>query len=162
MMAKARKPKLYVETSVIGHLAAPLTRDIVTAAHQRVTRQWWEKRRHSFELYCSEIVVDEAAVGDEQRAQERLSHLAAIRVLDLSREARTLAGALLKRKALPAKAEVDAFHVAIAAVNGMDYLLTWNCSHLANASLRPFMERVCKKAGYRCPIICTPAELLEG
>jgi hypothetical protein len=83
-------------------------------------------------------------------------------VLELSPEATKLARLLLKRKALPAKPEIDAFHLAIAAVNDMDVLLTWNCSHLANASMRPVMERVCKKAGYRCPIICTPEQLLRG
>ncbi len=160
-MERRPKPKLYVETSIVGHLAAQMSRDVVTAAHQKLTWKWWDKRRHSFELHCSEVVVDEAAVGNETKVKERLAHLAGMRILDFSPEAAKLAAALLRRKALPANAEVDAFHVAIAAVNDMDYLLTWNCSHLANASLRPFIERVCKKAGYRCPIICTPSELLQ-
>lgn len=155
------KPKLYVETTIIGYLAGRASRDVVTAGHQKITQQWWKKRRHAFDLYSSDVTVDEASVGEEAQARERLSHLTEIPLLDLTTEALALARQLLKRKALPAKAEADAFHLAISAVNGMDYLLTWNCAHLANASLRPFIDKVCKRAGYRCPIICTPEELLE-
>jgi PIN domain-containing protein len=155
------KPKLYVETTIVGYLTGRLSRDTVTAGHQRTTRQWWKERRHAFELYCSEVVVEEAGEGDKREAAERLAQLAGIPVLDLSPGALALSGRLLKRKAIPARSEYDAFHLAIAAVNKIDYLLTWNCRHLANASLRPFLERICKKAGYHCPIICTPDELLE-
>jgi len=155
------KPKLYLETTIVGYLTGRLSRDVVTAGQQMTTKQWWNTRRHDFNLYCSELVVGEAQAGDKAYAEERLVHLAGLPVLDISQMALALARALLKRKALPAIAENDALHLAIAAVNGMKYLLTWNCRHLANASLRPTMERVCKKAGYRCPIICTPFELLE-
>lgn len=82
--------------------------------------------------------------------------------VETSLQARGLTDLLVKRKAFPPKAVFDATHLAIAAVNGMSYLLTWDCSHLANASLRPLMERVCAKAGYRCPVICTPEQLLEA
>ena len=118
--------------------------------------------RHSFALFTSEIVVDEAAAGDKVQAKERLSHLAGLEVLVWSPEALELAKLLLKRKALPPKARDDAGHLVIAAVAGMDYLLTWNYRHLVNASLRVLMQQACKKAGFRCPLICTPAELLEG
>ena len=158
---KVMKPKLYVETTIVGYLTKRVSRDMVTAAHQKITRQWWEKRRHAFELYCSELVVREASKGDEEQAKERLSHLAGVPVLEIAPDALAIATALMKQKALPRKAEDDATHLAIAAVNGMEYLLTWNCAHLANASLRPFIERICKKAGHRCPIICTPEQLLE-
>jgi hypothetical protein len=156
------KPKLYVETSVVGYLTNRISRDLVTATRQQITREWWDKRRHAFALHCSVFVIDEASAGDARQAKQRLAHLNDVPVLELSPEATRLARALLKRKALPAKAEIDAFHLAIAAVNDMGFLLTWNCSHLANASMRPVMERVCKKAGYRCPIICTPEQLLKG
>jgi hypothetical protein len=155
------KPKLYVETTIFGYLTSRISREVVTAGQQMTTKQWWKKRRPDFDLYCSKLVLAEAGAGDKEYAKERLSHLARIQILDISPSALALAKTLLKRKALPPKAENDALHLAIAAVNGMKYLLTWNCRHLANASLRPFMERICKKAGYRCPIICTPMELLE-
>ena len=156
------KPKLYVETTVVGYLTTRVSRDVVTAAHQKITQQWWEQRRESFELYTSEIVVDEAGAGDRVQAEKRRSYLAGLQVLVWSPEALELAKLLLKRKALPPKASDDAGHLAIAAVAGMDYLLTWNYRHLVNASLRPLMQQVCKKAGFRCPLICTPQELLEG
>jgi hypothetical protein len=155
------KPKLYVDTTIVGNLTGPIRRDVVTAGHQRITRQWWNTRRGAFELYCSEVVLDEAGKGDKEKASERLSQLAGLPVLVLSPDALALSRKLLKRKAIPEKSENDALHLAIAAVNEMDFLLTWNCRHLANASLRPFIERVCKKAGFHSPIICTPEELLE-
>jgi hypothetical protein len=112
-------------------------------------------------LYCSQLVLDEAASGDQREAKKRLAHLRSIMALELTPPVRELARALLRRKAMPAKAQVDALPLAIAAVNGMDYLLTWNCRHLANAALKLLLERICTKAGYSCPIICTPEELLE-
>src|SRR5207244_6381895 len=99
-----------------------------------------EQRRHDFELFCSEVVIDEAGAGDVQEAEQRLSHLADMKELELSSEALALSRALLKRKGLPLKAKSDSFHLAIASVHGMDYLLTWNCRHLANASLRPLID----------------------
>ena len=155
------QPKLYVETTVIGYLTARSSRDVVTAAHQKITRQWWDKRRQAFDLYCSEVVLDEAGAGDKDLARERLSYLAGIPVLEWSREAVALAASLLKRKAVPVGARNDAAHLALASVATMDYLLTWNYRHLANASVRALIERVCKKSGHRCPIICTPEQLLE-
>jgi hypothetical protein len=155
------KPKLYLETTIVGYLTARVSRNVITAGHQRTTRRWWKERRHAFALYCSEVVVEEAGEGDKKEAAQRLSHLAGIPVLDLSAGAMALSGRLLRRKAIPKGSEYDALHLAIAAVNKIDYLLTWNCRHLANASLRPFLDLVCKQAGYRCPIICTPDELIE-
>jgi hypothetical protein len=155
------KERLYVETTIFGYLTARTSRDVVTAGHQKTTQLWWNKRREAFALYSSELVVEEISAGDEKEVEQRLSHLPGITLLAFSPEAVALAKALLKRKALPAKAENDALHVALAAVNRMDFLLTWNCRHLANASLRVLIERICKNSGYRCPIICTPEELLE-
>jgi hypothetical protein len=155
------KPKLYVETTILGYLTKRTSRDVLTAAHQKITQEWWKKRRHAFDLYCSELVLKEASAGEAAQAKERLSHLAQIPALAISADALALAKSLLKREALPPKSEDDATHLAIAAVNAMRYLLTWNCAHLANASLRPLIERICKKAGHHCPIICTPEQLLE-
>jgi hypothetical protein len=154
--------KIYVETTIFGYLTARTSRDVVTAGHQKTTQLWWNKRRPAFDLYSSELVVEELSAGDKREAEQRLSHLRGITLLAISPEAVALAKALLKRKALPGKAENDALHVALAAVSGMDFLLTWNCRHLANASLRTLIERICKKLGYQGPIICTPEELLEN
>jgi predicted nucleic acid-binding protein len=155
------KARLYVETTIFGYLTARTSRDIVTAGHQKITKLWWDSRRQAFELFCSELVVEEISTGSQEEAEQRLSQLPGIAILAFSPEAVSLAKALLKRKALPAHAENDALHVALAAVNDMEFMLTWNCRHLANASLRSLIERVCKKGGYRCPIICTPEQLME-
>jgi hypothetical protein len=149
------KPKVYIETTIVGYLASGASRNLLTAAHQKLTKQWWSERRQAFDLYCSELVVREAAAGDPAEVKKRLALLASLNVLELSEAAAIVTKSLLKRKAFPPKAQDDATHVAIATVNGMDYLITWNCAHLANAALRSLIEKVCKKAGYRCPIICS-------
>src|SRR5688572_15351173 len=111
------KPKVYVETSVVGYLTIRISRDLVTATRQQITREWWDKQRHAFALHSSVFVIDEAGAGDVKQAKQRLAYLDGVPVLELSPEATRLARSLLKRKALPAKAEIDAFHLAIAAAN---------------------------------------------
>lgn len=125
------------------------------------TRQWWEEDRQQFELYTSEVVIDEAAQGDPEAAAERLALLSNLALLPILPEAATLADELVARHALPPKARIDAAHVAIAATNGVDFLLTWNCRQLANATLRAKIEEVCRHRGCRAPTICTPPQLRE-
>ena len=111
---------------------------------------------------ASQLVVREARAGDSRAAQERLERLAALTLLEVTEEAVSLAQELLSAGAVPEKAAEDALHLAIAATNGVEYLLTWNCKHLANATMRTKIEDVCRLAGYEPVIICTPEELLEG
>jgi len=125
------------------------------------TRNWWQKTRNNFEVFASEIVLDEASQGDPQAAAERLNAVSSIALVPVTEAARALAKLLMIRGALPAKARVDAAHVAITATNGINYLLTWNCRHLANATLRTRIEQVCREQGFEPPIICTPFELRE-
>jgi hypothetical protein len=155
------KSKVYLETTVVSYLVASSTPDIIQAAHQQVTREWWT-RRERFALFVSRAVLAEAARGDATAAARRLETLAGIPVLLASRGVATLANTLVRTGALPTKARLDAVHVAIAAMNGMDYLLTWNLRHLANATIRGKIEEACRKAGLHPPIICTPEELLEA
>ncbi len=156
------KPKVYLETSVVSYLAARPSRDLVVAANQQITHEWWHTQRAGFEVYVSELVVQEAGGGDETAAQERLQVLAGLPLLQFSPAVQHLAPTLLAEVPLPPKALADALHVAFATLNGIDYLLTWNCTHLANATLRPHIERVCREQGYEPPVICTPQELQEG
>jgi hypothetical protein len=107
------------------------------------------------------IVVQEAGSGDTEAAKLRVRALKDIKVLELSPEARVLADELIRRGAVPDKAVLDAFHIGIAVVNRMDYLLTWNCTHIANASMRHKIESICRLIGYEPPVICTPEELME-
>ena len=131
------------------------------AANQQTTRDWWDNRRQEFDLFVSRFVVDECSDGDPVAAQERLVYLEGIPLVQISDDVSILAEALVAGVPLPQKAAVDALHVAVAAVNGVEYLLTWNCKHIANPSLRPRIEQQCRELGYEPPVICTPQELLE-
>jgi predicted nucleic acid-binding protein len=137
-------------------------RDVVIAGHQQVTHEWWDTRRQSYELCISQLVRKEAAAGDSQAAQERLDVLKTMTLLETSEQALDLAKELIRAGALPAKAADDALHIAVAATNGIQYLLTWNCRQLANATMRPLIENICAGMGLKAPIICTPEELLEA
>ncbi len=153
-------PSVYLETSVLSYLAARPSRDVITVAHQQITTRWWATRHTDFALFISEVVLREAEAGDPEAARQRLTLAADISVLALSDAARLLAGHLLERARLPARAAADALHVAVAAVHGMDYLLTWNVRHIANAETRRQVESVCRLEGYAPPVLCTPEELM--
>jgi hypothetical protein len=146
------KPKVYLETTVISYLTAAPSRDIVPAAHQQITREWWERRK-DFDLFVSQAVITEAGRGDSGAAARRLAALEDVGVLEVTEDASKLAEAFIVH-ALPAKAAVDALHIAVAVVMGMDYVLTWNCTHIANAAIRPRIEEACRKLGYEPPVIC--------
>jgi predicted nucleic acid-binding protein len=155
------KPKVYIETSVIGYLTARQNNDLRAMANQSATLDWWETQRDKFDLVISEFVIAEASLGDANAASRRLAALEGIMELRTTEQARVLGNTLIRRNALPAKAEIDAYHVAVAAVNGIEYLLTWNCTHIANAYTRPKIEATCRELEYEPPIICTPDELME-
>ncbi|WP_044965720.1 type II toxin-antitoxin system VapC family toxin [Sorangium cellulosum] len=152
------KPRVYIETSILSYLTARPSRDLVQAAHQQITIEWWAGRNR-FELVVSEAVVAEASRGDPSAAARRLAAAEGLPVLSASIEAQAVARRLLEAAAMPRKAAIDAAHVAIAAVHGVNFLLTWNCTHLANAMMRRHIEAVCRESGFRPPIICTPEEL---
>jgi hypothetical protein len=154
------KPKVYIETSIVSYLTARLSRDLIVAANQQMTQEWWEKRREDFDLFASELVVREAAAGDEQAASRRLDVLAPLPMLAIDTEVEGLARAMLTQGVLPARAAEDLLHIAVAAVHTMDYLLTWNCRHIANAEIQPTLRAVCRGAGYDLPFVCTPSQLL--
>lgn len=155
--------RVYVETSVISYLAARPSRDLITAARQQLTHEWWRLRRAEFEVYISQLVLDEAAAGDPEAAARRIAILAGLPLLDVTPEAVALARRLLELARLPEQAGADALHIAAAACHGMDYLLTWNSTHIANATFRPRIERACRTQGYDAPVLCTPDELMgEG
>ncbi len=155
------KSTVYLETSIIGYLASRPSRDLVTAANQQLTHDWWEDHREQYDLYVSEAVVAECSAGDPQAAQQRFDAIGDIPILDVTEDAENLADELVKQVPLPENAEVDALHIAIATVNGINYLLTWNCAHIANAALQQQIEAICRSAGFDPPTICTPQQLME-
>ena len=155
------KLNVYIETTIPSYLAAFPSRDLVTAAHQQVTHHWWITRRQDFDFFISQVVLDEARSGDPDAAKRRIEIIEEMPLLDMNDEVGDFAQYLLKSVPLPQKAAADALHIAIAVVNGMDYLLTWNCTHIANAFLRPKIEKASRIKGYNPVIICTPEELSE-
>lgn len=153
-------PKLYIETTIPSYLTARRSWDLRLAAHQKVTEQWWSDHRRKYDLYTSAFVREEAAEGNLTMAAARLALLDGIRVLPTTEEVDGLAGQLLAGELIPVKAATDAFHIAIAAVHRMDFLLTWNCTRIHNLSIIRRVERICATEGYACPVICNPDELL--
>ena len=154
------KPKAYLETTVVSYLTARASRDLIVAAHQKLTRVWWERRRKRFDLYGSQLVIREAAAGDKRAARRRLEVLEPLPLLEITDAAGQLARDLVAEAPIPKKASEDALHIALATVHGMDYLLTWNCKHIANAEIRNAVTAVCSVHGYHPPVICTPEELM--
>lgn len=154
------KQKVYIETSIVSYLTSKPSRDIIIAAHQQITSCWWENKKSEFNLYTSQIVLDEASAGDLTAAEERLDTLNDLALLEITYDIIGLAEKLMQNKCLPPKAVEDSLHIAIASYHRMDYLLTWNCKHIANAKMRPVIEKVIFDSGLIAPIICTPEELL--
>ena len=152
---------VYIETTIVGHIAGRVHPDPFVAARQQITRDWWRDEGSGYEVFISQVVLEECSQGDPSAAAERLEVVKDINLLEASDEADDLADALISEQAVPASEPRDAFHIAIAAVNGVDYLLTWNCKHIANATLRGRIEKVCRDAGFEPPVICTPEELVE-
>jgi predicted nucleic acid-binding protein len=152
---------VYLETSVVSYLAARPSRDVVIAAHQEVTRQWWAERRPAFDLLVSELVREEAERGDAEAAEKRMAIVEGIPILETTDMAVSLAEQLVVGGPIPRGSAADALHIALAAAHGIDYLLTWNCKHLANAARRNTIAALVEDAGYACPVICTPEELME-
>jgi hypothetical protein len=155
------KPGVYLETSVISYLVGRLSRDVVVLGNQELTREWWATRRADYELFVSETVISEAAIGDPDLARQRVEICDGLQLLAISDEAERLAPLLLKAAGIAPNAATDALHIAVATVHGMDYLLSWNCAHIANATIRRAIDKQCRASGYEPPVICTPQELIE-
>jgi len=154
------KPKIYVETSIVSYLAARPSKNIIVAAYQQITHSWWKKHSRNFDLYISEFVVQESEKGDPKAAQKRIGIIDSISLLEFNQESLDLAQRLMRKGLFPEKAAGDASHIAISTVHGMDYLLTWNCKHIANAFIRQALTKILEAEGYEIPVICTPQELM--
>lgn len=159
--ASVDRPIVYMETTVVSYLAAKPSRDVVIAGHQQSTQEWWEDRKRDFRVVASQLVLQEAGRGDEQAARYRLDILERVELLEISPDATSLAHALIGKGVIPETSLEDALHVAIAVVNGCNYLVTWNYRHLVSAGVRARIESFCRDKGYAPVIICTPEELLE-
>jgi predicted nucleic acid-binding protein len=152
--------RIYIETTIPSYLTARPSRDIVQAARQQLTREWWEVERRNYDLCISQIVLDEAAAGDAEAAQRRMAVIDTLPLLDLTFEVDGLAGTIMQSGLLPISASRDAVHIAVTAVHQVHFLLTWNCRHIANATIFRDLQHIIMSAGYDVPVICTPEELL--
>lgn len=152
--------RVYIETTITSYLAAWPSRDLVQAARQQITHEWWNKQRQKYDLCISEIVLDEAAAGDADAAQRRRPFLQDLPLLDLTEAVDGIAKAIMASGLLPPKATRDAIHIAVSSVHGVDILLTWNCRHIANAAIMRELGTIVAGCGYEMPILCTPEELL--
>jgi hypothetical protein len=154
--------RVYLETTIISYLTARPSRSVVSAAHQQITVDWWTRRRHDFDLLVSELVLREAEAGDPEAAQRRLEVLTGLPRLALTEEALQLAADFMRGGLLPEKAAEDGMHIAIATAHDVDYLLTWNCAHIANPEIQERLAKFLYERGLVLPFICTPEELLGG
>ncbi len=153
---------VYIDTSVVSYLTARPAQDMVTAVRQIETIEWWTTQSPHFELFSSDVAIEEAKQGHPEAAQRRIEVLRELTILTVTLDASDLADALIEGRAVPAEAEDDARHIAVATVNNIDYILTWNFTHIANTVTMPLITDVCEQQGYNSPIITTPNQLQGG
>jgi predicted nucleic acid-binding protein len=151
---------VYIETSILGYLTARSTKNLILAGNIEVTRDWWKLRRSTFTLYISQVVLSEAAQGDAEMAAQRLEAMRGLPLLEVTDAVEDLASQFMMRSNLPPKASDDAVHIALATVSSLNYLLTWNCKHIANAQIQRKLREISSDFGYTLPVICTPYELM--
>jgi hypothetical protein len=151
--------RVYIESTIPSYIVARPARDLLQAARQQTSRDWWELKRHDHELFTSQIVLDEISAGEAEMAKQRLEILAGIPVLRVDETAETLTLQILGSGLLPASADRDAGHIALATIYEMDILLSWNCRHIANASIQARLRKLVEKSGLALPVLCTPDEL---
>ena len=154
------KPRLYLETTIPSYLVARPSRDAIMRGQQIATREWWDHHRSRYDVFVSEFVDLEASRGDATMSATRIASIVTLPRLAVNEAIRNLAADILAAGLIPAKAAVDAAHIAVASVHGMDMLLTWNCTHIHNIAISRQIERICARAGFQCPVICTPFDLL--
>jgi len=151
---------IYIETTIPSLYVARPSSLLVEAARQQLTRNWWDDCRSDFDLVCSQTVIDECSRGESEMASKRLDLLGNIPLLELSDEVLTISQDFLERGIIPEKCPDDAVHIAVASIHNIDYLLTWNCKHIANPRNWRRISDCLSAHGYRSPVICTPEDLI--
>jgi predicted nucleic acid-binding protein len=155
------KQKVYIETSVISYLTSKPSRDIIVAGHQQTTYEWWYNSKPNFDSFISQFVIDEISSGDILASQRRLDVVGDLKELQVNYEIEKLGSIYLKLFNIPNKSKLDAFHLAVAVWYNIDYLLSWNCKHIANAIVNKKLIEINNKMGLNSPMLCTPLELFE-
>ncbi|MEW6608929.1 MAG: type II toxin-antitoxin system VapC family toxin [bacterium] len=155
------KESIYLETTVVSYYTSKPSRDIIVLAHQEITRQWWPMAVGQFNIFISEVVIEEAGLGDQEAAKRRLEELKDFPHLELNNKVEEMAQVYMEKLEIPEKSFRDAAHLAVASVHNIDYLITWNCAHLANGEVIKKLMKINEPFGIHTPIICTPEELME-
>ena len=153
------KKKVYVETSVVSYLTAKPSHDLIKNARQLATQDWWQTASDDLDLFISPLVEREASKGDAEAASKRMSALDGVPRIPVTEEMLSLAEKLLEATAVPRTSFDDAVHIAIAAVSGMDFLVSWNCKHIANPATKPLIRKALERLGFEYPEICTPLDM---
>ncbi len=154
--------KVYLETSIVSYYVARPSRDLVIAARQEITHEIWPVLQDNFDIYISALVIQETSRGDKEAAKKRLDAVSHIPVLEITQQVQEVAQSLINENAVSPEFEEDALHIAVASINGMDFLLTWNFSHINNAFKKSKIIRAIEKQGFIPPEICSPDEFLGG
>jgi predicted nucleic acid-binding protein len=155
------KESIYIETTVVSYYTSKPSRDIIALAHQEITRQWWPVAIRRYDVFVSEVVIEEASFGDPEAAKRRLVELKDFPHLELNDKVEEIAQAYMDKLEIPEKSFRDAAHLSVASVHNIDYLVTWNCAHLANGEIIKKLMKINESFGINTPIICTPEELME-
>lgn len=153
------KPTIYIETSVISYYTAELSRDLVSAARQSITQEWWAESAEQFECFISVLFLQEAQSGNAQKAEKRLAAVKGLPVLQANEAVEVLANQLISERLVPKTSVEDALHIALATIHGIDFLVTWNFRHINNARMKTQIRSAIENWGYECPVICSPEEL---
>ncbi len=156
------KSSVYIETSVVSYFTSRPSRDLIIAARQQLTHEWWENHLPQTEAFISTLIIQESEMGDTEAAKSRLEAIAALPVLELTEQVFELAKSLVETGPIPEEYFEDALHIAVTAVNGIHFLITWNCHHINNPHMRPEIVRVVERFDLECPVICTPDEYMGG
>lgn len=155
------KALIYIESSVISYYAAKPSRDLIVAAHQQITAEWWEIVRPKVKCFISPFVIQEVSYGDKKAAKKRINPIKSFTILDLNREIQVLSQKYYEAIDIPEKAKLDASHLAVAVWHEMDYILSWNCKHIVNGRVKKILEEINKNLDIKTPVLCTPEELME-
>ncbi len=155
------KPTVYIETTIISYLTARPSRDLIVAGHQQITAEWWEEVRPKVDCFVSPFVIQEASRGDAAMVEKRLEAIAEFPVLEENETVDELARIFFQRMSVPDRAKIDAFHLAMAVAYEMDYLLSWNCRHIASAQVQKTIQKIDDELEIQTPILCTPEALME-
>jgi hypothetical protein len=154
-------PTVYVETTIPSYLTAAPSRDLVVAAQQQITREWWATAKDRFELFVSEAVLQEIRAGDPDMTARRMQIVDGLPVLDVTSQVDSLVEVYQERLGLPDRARPDIVHIAISVAYELDYLLTWNCAHIANGHVIRRLMEVNHVLGRFTPLLLTPDQLLQ-